>query len=152
MRIDGNAAAVVGDGEKAVGGQFHLNERCMSLARREGGEIRSLYIPMRHPDTNNFDPAQVYGWLTDLIASGVRIVTHNGIYDFGWLRAEGGVVMPPPDRLEETGALATMWKYCEASARYIFGDLLGNTTADAILRALRQVGASGMNEKLSGPV
>ena len=32
----------------------------------------------------------------------------NGIYDFGWLRAEGGVVMPPSDRLEETGALATM--------------------------------------------
>ena len=32
----------------------------------------------------------------------------NGIYDWGWLRAEGGVVMPPSDRLEEIGALATM--------------------------------------------
>jgi len=48
------------------------------------------------------------------------------------------------DRVHLEAALA-MWKYCEASARYIFGDLLGNTTADAILRALRQVGASGMS-------
>ena len=32
----------------------------------------------------------------------------NGIYDFGWLRADGGIVMPPSDRLEEIGALATM--------------------------------------------
>ena len=63
---------------------------------------------LRHPDTDNFDPDRVYRWLKDLVASGVRIVTQNGIYDLGWLRAEGGVVMPPSDRLEEIGALATM--------------------------------------------
>ena len=63
----------------------------ISVAWREGGEIRSLYIPMRHPDSDNFDPAQVYRWLKDLIASGVRIVTQNGIYDWGWLRADGGI-------------------------------------------------------------
>ena len=32
----------------------------------------------------------------------------NGIYDWGWLRADGGIVMPPSDRLEEIGALATL--------------------------------------------
>ena len=63
---------------------------------------------MRHPDSDNFDPAQVYRWLKDLVASGVRIVTQNGLYDWGWLRADGGIVMPPADRLEEIGALATM--------------------------------------------
>ena len=31
----------------------------------EGGEIRAIYIPMRHPDSENFDPAQVYRWLKD---------------------------------------------------------------------------------------
>ena len=36
-----------------------------------------------------------------------------------------------------------MWTFCEASARFIFGDLLGNTTADAILRALRKVAPNG---------
>ena len=80
----------------------------ISIAWRADGEIHAIYIPLRHPDTDNFDPDRVYRWLKDLVASGVRIVTHNGIYDFGWLRAEGGVVMPPSDRLEETGALATM--------------------------------------------
>ena len=31
----------------------------------------------------------------------------NGVYDLGWLRADGGIAMPPSDRLEEVGALAT---------------------------------------------
>ena len=80
----------------------------ISVAWRADGEMHAIYIPLRHPDTDNFDPDRVYRWLKDLVASDVRIVTHNGVYDFGWLRAEGGVVMPPSDRLEETGALATM--------------------------------------------
>jgi hypothetical protein len=37
-----------------------------------------------------------------------------------------------------------VWKYCEASAAYIFGNALGDPTADDILRALRHAGAVGM--------
>ena len=48
------------------------------------------------------------------------------------------------DRVHIEAGLA-MWNYCKASARFIFGDLLGNTTADAILRALRTAGANGMS-------
>ena len=48
------------------------------------------------------------------------------------------------DRVHVEAGLA-MWNYCKASARYIFGDLLGNTAADAILRALRTAGANGMS-------
>jgi hypothetical protein len=80
----------------------------IGLAWREGGEIRSLYNPMRHPDTDDFDPDRVYRWLKDLVASGVRVVTQNGLYDWGWLRTDGGIVMPNVDRLEEIGALATL--------------------------------------------
>src|SRR5262249_11415250 len=47
-------------------------------------------------------------WLRDLIASDVRFVTQNGLYDWGWLRTEAGIKMPPSERLEEIGALATM--------------------------------------------
>ena len=32
----------------------------------------------------------------------------NGLYDWGWLRADVGIVMPPSDQLEEIGALATL--------------------------------------------
>ena len=38
----------------------------------------------------------------------MRIVTQNGLYDWGWLRADAGITMPPSERLEEIGALATM--------------------------------------------
>ena len=38
----------------------------------------------------------------------MRIVTQNGLYDWGWLRTEAGIKMPPSDRLEEIGALATI--------------------------------------------
>jgi Protein of unknown function (DUF3987) len=37
-----------------------------------------------------------------------------------------------------------VWNYCEASAQYIFGDMLGDPVADEILRALRQAGRAGM--------
>ena len=49
----------------------------ISVAWRADGEIRAIYIPLRHPDSDNFDPDQVYRWLKDLIAAGVRFVTHE---------------------------------------------------------------------------
>lgn len=80
----------------------------VSVAYRAGVDTRAHYFPLRHPDTDNFDPARLYQWLRDLVASKVRIVTHNGGYDWGWLRAEAGIKMPPAERLEETLALATI--------------------------------------------
>jgi hypothetical protein len=80
----------------------------VSVAYRVEGVIRAHYFPMRHPDSPNFDPAQVFQWVRDHAASGVSIVTQNGLYDWGWLRTDAGIAMPPSDRLEEIGALATM--------------------------------------------
>jgi DNA polymerase I-like protein with 3'-5' exonuclease and polymerase domains len=79
----------------------------VSLAWREGGDIRALYLPLRHPDSENIACANLTRWLKDLIAVGVRIATLNGIYDFGWLRTDLGITMPSSDHLEEVGALAT---------------------------------------------
>lgn len=79
-----------------------------SVAYREGENIRALYFPLRHPDSTNFNATQVFQWLRDMIASDVRIVGQNTLYDFGWLRAEAGIKMPPSERLEEIGALATL--------------------------------------------
>ena len=42
-------------------------------------------------------------------------------------------------RAEHLSAALALWEYCEASARYIFGDSLGDRVADDILRALREV-------------
>ena len=80
----------------------------ISVAWRDDGGIRGNYFPLRHPDSENFDRDNVARWLKDLIAAGVRIVTQNGLYDWGWLRADLGIAMPPSDQLEEIGALATL--------------------------------------------
>jgi DNA polymerase I-like protein with 3'-5' exonuclease and polymerase domains len=80
----------------------------IAAAWRSDGAVKSCYVPIKHPDSKNFDDAQVFAWLRDLIASDVRFATHNGVYDWGWLRTEAGVQMPPPARMEEIGALATL--------------------------------------------
>jgi DNA polymerase-1 len=80
----------------------------VSAAFRAEGEIRKFYFPIRHPDSQNFDPEQVYQWVRDHVAANVRIITQNGLYDWGWLRVEAGIRMPPSERLEEIGALATL--------------------------------------------
>jgi hypothetical protein len=41
-------------------------------------------------------------------------------------------------RVEHLKAALALWRYCEDSARFIFGDSLGDPVADEILRALRQ--------------
>jgi hypothetical protein len=41
-------------------------------------------------------------------------------------------------------AALAFWRYCEASAKYIFGDAVGEPVADAILDALRRAGSDGM--------
>src|SRR5262249_38698550 len=51
---------------------------------------------------------------------------------------------PQIDAVHLRAALA-LWNYCEASARYIFGDFTGDPLADNLLRALRTAGTDGMN-------
>jgi DNA polymerase I-like protein with 3'-5' exonuclease and polymerase domains len=90
------------------GWPFKAGHLCgISVAYRADAEIRAHYFSLRHPDSDNFDPAQLFNWLRDLIAR-TRILTQNGLYDWGWLRAEAGIAMPPAERLEELGALSTL--------------------------------------------
>jgi Mesyanzhinovviridae DNA polymerase len=84
----------------------------VSVAYRADGDIRVHYFPLRHPDTNNFDVNQVFAWLRDHVAADVRFVTQNGLYDWGWLRADGDIHMPPANRLDEIGAMATLVDEC----------------------------------------
>lgn len=47
-------------------------------------------------------------------------------------------------RVEHLEAALAVWDYCEASARYIFGNSLGDPAADELLNVLRKVGQNGM--------
>jgi hypothetical protein len=53
-------------------------------------------------------------------------------------------------RVHLEAALA-LWQYCEDSARYVFGDALGDRLADEILAALRETGDTGLTRsQISG--
>lgn len=50
----------------------------------------------------------------------------------------------PEVRVEHLRAGLAVWDYCAASARYVWGDALGDETADTILARLREAGAEGL--------
>ena len=52
---------------------------------------------------------------------------------------------PSCEARHERQQASALWTYCEASTRYIFGDLTGDRVADTILRALRHAGTDGMS-------
>lgn len=47
-------------------------------------------------------------------------------------------------KIEHLRAALACWDYCESSARFIFGDSLGDPVADAILKTLKESGKDGM--------
>lgn len=53
--------------------------------------------------------------------------------------------LSPLVRAEHLQAALALWDYAERSARFIFGDALGNPIADEILQALRQAGEKGLS-------
>ena len=46
--------------------------------------------------------------------------------------------------MEHLNAALSVWRYCEASASYIFGGVVSGKTEDVISAALRQSGETGM--------
>ena len=49
-------------------------------------------------------------------------------------------------RVEHLRAALALWRYCEASARNIFGDKTGNKNADDVVTALKHAGLEGMTK------
>jgi DNA polymerase I-like protein with 3'-5' exonuclease and polymerase domains len=65
----------------------------------------ALYVPLRHPETENRDPSEVIRWVSDLIRHN-HCVFFNAPYDLGWLRAEG--VDCWPERMDDAWAQAVL--------------------------------------------
>jgi hypothetical protein len=96
------------------------------------GEAKLLWRGM-YAELSKEAPGLLGSVIARAEAHTVRLVMIFALLD---LRREIGV--------EHLEAALALWRYCEASARYIFGDAIGNAMADEILRALRQVGRDGM--------
>jgi hypothetical protein len=96
-----------------------------------GPEARDLWIAEYHDLS-----AEKGGLFGSLVARAeaqtLRIAMIYALLDASYL------IQPPHLR-----AAIAFWRYCEASAKYIFGDYLGDPVADDLLRALRQAGSAG---------
>lgn len=63
-----------------------------------------VYVPVAHPDTDNFSHEAVGKWLADHINSGDQIVMQNAHFDLGWIGTEWGI--HPTERINDTIAAA----------------------------------------------
>lgn len=50
---------------------------------------KSVYIPIQHPDTANFDVEQTMRWIDDAMCRSKTNIFHNSSYDAGWLSTYG---------------------------------------------------------------
>lgn len=90
----------------------------------------------------NAEARQLWAEVYDRLSEGAP-----GLYGAITSRAEAQVMrlavvysvldLAPEIRVDHLRAALAVWEYCEASAKYIFGDALGDPTADAILALLR---------------
>lgn len=74
---------------------------CGVSAAWSGG---SIYVPTRHPDTDNYPSERVRDWVRELFVHN-EIVFQNAPYDLGWLGTWGIV---PPERFHDTILAAVM--------------------------------------------
>lgn len=82
---------------------------------------RSVYAPVAHPETSNFDADAVQRWLRDHLLSQDRKVFQNAPYDLGWMWCEWD--LPPPDLLDDTMAMA-----------YILDEMLPSRSLEALCK------------------
>ena len=97
---DDGIAAGIGSSWPWHGGYTCRRQR--RLSARRGNALD--YFPIAHPDSDNFPREQVFQWVKDHVAAGPKFITFNGVYDFGWLRSEAGILMPPRPRFEDVSA------------------------------------------------
>lgn len=77
----------------------------VGVAWRNGAEIRRIYVPVTHPDTNNFPKENVARWVKAITRKN-RVILMNGPYDIGWLNADMDVPVPP--LVDDIGCMAVM--------------------------------------------
>lgn len=75
-----------------------------SVAWGSPGAESSLYFPLAHPDSENFDHDSVKRWLND--HRHVPWIMQNAPFDLGWLRADFSLV--PPEIIHDTTAMSVM--------------------------------------------
>jgi len=78
----------------------------VSAAWKKGEVFESFYAPIRHPDTECFQPDQIARWEKDHQKAGVRFVMQNAPFDVGWGDVDLGVGCP--SQVDDTTCMANM--------------------------------------------
>jgi hypothetical protein len=99
---------------------------------RLDGPAREIWAAL-YPVLSEAQPGLLGALLARAEAHVVRLAMHYALLD----RA-AEIAVP------HLMAATAYWEYAEASARYVFSDMLGDPVADEILIALRRAGAVGM--------
>lgn len=77
----------------------------ISVTWRED-RLKSVYVPLRHPETQNFDKGQVTRWLRELVKKR-NVVFFNAGFDIGWL-IQDGYLDKCPDKIDDASCMAFM--------------------------------------------
>lgn len=82
----------------------------VSAAWREGGEVRSIYVPVAHPDTDCFDFDATGRWVRHILRRKKgRLKFLNAGYDLGWLTSTWqDIEFPDGDIIDDIGCQAMM--------------------------------------------
>ncbi len=98
----------------------------------------------RSPDARELW-AEIYGPLSDGKPGMVGAVTSRAEAQVMRLAVIYACLDQSPEvQIEHLRAGKAVWDYCDASVQYIFGDALGDETADVILARLRDAGDEGL--------
>lgn len=105
--------------------------KCVEFARKvericRDEEARAMWYAV-YPELSEGKPGLLGSMIARAEAQVMRLATVYALLD------QSAVI-----RREHLNAALAIWEYAEASARFIFGDSLGNPVADGILKALRQ--------------
>lgn len=77
----------------------------VSVAWRDGADVRRMYVPVRHPETECRPQGEVIEWVEHLLRE-CEVCFHNMGFDMGWLWASGCRVWP--QRAHETQFMSVM--------------------------------------------
>lgn len=78
----------------------------ISASWREGHKVKSIYVPIRHPETQNFQKENVGKWLRE-ITSNRKTIFFNAAFDIGWL-IQDGFLERAPAFIDDASCMAFM--------------------------------------------
>jgi len=128
------------------GGQFHkVDKEPIILAIKEAVKFASNVQEVRRDEEAKSYWCELYPFLSEGKPGLLGAITSRSEAQVMRLALIYALLdRSPVIKKVHLEAALEIWRYCEDSARFIFGDVLGDPIADEILRELRNAGTNGL--------